>query len=196
MAPLSDRYVELAAADSETWLRSTPGNQGNAFRKDDVDIESCSEGGYNVAWMTNGEWLEFDFAAARADTFNIAVRVACPLAKAQGFQLLLDDVDLADWVAVPSTVARACREILGRPKGRPAERGSRVRVRGRERFRVRSAGRRRAIRVPFTLTQIAHASRTTLVATAHATAHGHAGRRARGTVDPAPGHWPRTPRAR
>ena len=36
----------------------------------------------------------------------------------------------------------------------------------------------RASRSPVAHTQIAHASRTTLIATAHATAHGHAGRRA------------------
>ena len=81
---------------------------------------------------------------------------------------------------------------------RPADRGSRGRERGRERVRVRFAGRR-GFRGPLTLTpqglrdgqptppyprfaplaQIAHASRTTLVATAHATAHAHAGRPAR-----------------
>ena len=97
--------ILLQAEDYARFSDSSPGNQGNAYRTDDVDIESCSEGGYNVAWITNGEWLEFDFTVARADTFNVAVRVACPLAKAQGFQLLLDDVDLAGWVAVPSTVS-------------------------------------------------------------------------------------------
>ena len=64
-------------------------------------------------------------------------------------------------------------EHCGPPES-PA-RGPRGREREGERVRVRFAGRRRAFRAPHTLTQIAHASRTTLVATAHATAHGHAG---------------------
>ncbi len=54
---------------------------------------------------------------------------------------------------------------------RIANRGSRER--GRERVRVRLAGRRRACLGPLTLTPFAHAARFTLVATA--TAHAHAG---------------------
>ena len=36
---------------------TTEGNSGDAFRNDDVDIEECSEGGYNIGWTDAGEWL-------------------------------------------------------------------------------------------------------------------------------------------
>ncbi len=57
---------------------------------------------------------------------------------------------------------------------RIVDRGSRER--GRERVRVRLAGRRRACRGPLTLTPFAHAARSPLVATATAHAHAHSSR--------------------
>ena len=41
---------------------------------------------------------------------------------------------------IPETLARSCQEIPRRPKGRPADRGSRGSGRGRERVRARGAG--------------------------------------------------------
>lgn len=46
------------------------GNNGNRYRTgEDVDIENCSEGGYNVGWIETGEWLEYtvDVTTARGD---------------------------------------------------------------------------------------------------------------------------------
>ncbi|MEM7391530.1 MAG: carbohydrate-binding protein, partial [Verrucomicrobiota bacterium] len=36
-----------------------PGNNGGAYRTDDVDLENASEGGFNVGWTADGEWLEY-----------------------------------------------------------------------------------------------------------------------------------------
>jgi fibronectin type 3 domain-containing protein len=52
------------------------GNSGGAYRSDDVDIESCGEGGYNVGWINAGEWIEYTVENISAGTYNIEVRVA------------------------------------------------------------------------------------------------------------------------
>ncbi len=51
-------------------------NQGNQYRNDAVDIESASEGGYNVGWMLAGEWLEYTVNVQTAGTYTINSRVA------------------------------------------------------------------------------------------------------------------------
>ena len=51
-------------------------NQGGAYRTlEGVDIEACSEGGYNVGWTVAGEWLEYTVNPA-AGTYNIDIRYA------------------------------------------------------------------------------------------------------------------------
>ena len=51
-------------------------NNGGQYRSDGVDIENCSEGGYNVGWIANGEWLEYTVNIAQAGTYTISARVA------------------------------------------------------------------------------------------------------------------------
>ncbi len=38
---------------------TTEGNQGGAYRSDDVDLEVCSEGGYDLTWTVSGEVVEY-----------------------------------------------------------------------------------------------------------------------------------------
>jgi endoglucanase len=52
------------------------GNTGGAYRSDDVDLESCSEGGYNVGYIYPNEWLEYTVANISAGTYDIELRVA------------------------------------------------------------------------------------------------------------------------
>jgi len=52
------------------------GNSGGAYRSDDVDIESCSEGGYDVGWTEAGEWLEYTVDVALTGIYDIRHRVA------------------------------------------------------------------------------------------------------------------------
>jgi hypothetical protein len=52
-------------------------NDGGKYRIDDgVDIETCTEGGFNVGWTSPGEWMEYTVNVATADTYNINVSVA------------------------------------------------------------------------------------------------------------------------
>jgi hypothetical protein len=55
----------------------TTGNTGGAYnRNDNVDIESCSEGGYDVGWIDNGEWLAYDVNVAQTGNYKMTVRGA------------------------------------------------------------------------------------------------------------------------
>src|SRR5262249_11706805 len=45
---------------------TTSGNTGGAYRQTDVDIETSSEGGYDVGWIAAGEWLNFTVKVATA----------------------------------------------------------------------------------------------------------------------------------
>ncbi len=54
------------------------GNNGGAYRSEDVDIQSCSDtgGGYNVGWIDADEWLEYTVDVSSAGSYDIEVRVA------------------------------------------------------------------------------------------------------------------------
>ena len=57
---------------------STTGNSGNVYRTTDVDLQATSDsgGGYNVAWMTAGEWLNYAVNVQAAGTYRLELRVA------------------------------------------------------------------------------------------------------------------------
>lgn len=50
-----------SAVQNTDYYDTTSGNAGGKYRSQDVDIENCSEGGYNVGWLANGEWLRYRF---------------------------------------------------------------------------------------------------------------------------------------
>ncbi len=52
------------------------GNSGEAYRTDDVDIEICSEGGYNVGWIEPGEWLEYTVDIEESMEYDIFLHTA------------------------------------------------------------------------------------------------------------------------
>src|SRR6218665_3416641 len=51
--------VTFQAEDYSAFNDTTAGNQGGAYRSDNVDIEATSDtgGGFNVGWIETGEWL-------------------------------------------------------------------------------------------------------------------------------------------
>ena len=64
--------ADIAYVDTDS------GNNGGVYRNEDVDIEVSRDtgGGYNVGWMSNGEWLEYTLANVTAGTYDIRFRVA------------------------------------------------------------------------------------------------------------------------
>jgi endonuclease/exonuclease/phosphatase family metal-dependent hydrolase len=78
---------------------TTPGNAGGQYRNTDVDIEQCSEGGYDVGWIVAGEWLNYTVNVANAGSYIVQLRVASPSGAAMhvGF-------DMASNVWVPVSI--------------------------------------------------------------------------------------------
>jgi len=57
---------------------TTLGNSGGAYRQDGVDLEPCSEGGYNIGWTAPGEWLNYSVSVAAAGNYTAQIRVSSP----------------------------------------------------------------------------------------------------------------------
>jgi endonuclease/exonuclease/phosphatase family metal-dependent hydrolase len=68
----------------------TTGNEGGAYRSGNVDIQACLEGGFNVGWMSPGEWLQYTVNVSSDGAYNFISRVATRYATST-FDLLVDD---------------------------------------------------------------------------------------------------------
>ena len=78
------------------------GNNGGAYRKDDVDIGAASEGGYTLGWMNKNEWLEYTVNIKSAGAYHLNVRLASP-ASGGKFHIEVDGVDVTGPLTVSST---------------------------------------------------------------------------------------------
>ena len=88
---------------------TTPGNSGEKYRNDDVDIEDCTDsaasgGCYNVGYVKSGEWLGFDLSVTTTGSFTFSTRVASPN-DGRAFRFQVDGVDVTGQIAVPNTGA-------------------------------------------------------------------------------------------
>ncbi|MFZ9847889.1 MAG: glycosyl hydrolase family 18 protein [Flavobacteriales bacterium] len=54
------------------------GNDGDAYRTGNVDIENCSDvgGGYSVGWIEQDEWLEYTVNVSKDSIYEVKARVA------------------------------------------------------------------------------------------------------------------------
>ena len=79
----------VAYSDSEE------NNIGQLFRLDEgVDIEAANDGGYDVYWITAGEWIEYTFSVETAGEFDITPYVAT-VPGFGNFKLLVDNEDIS-----------------------------------------------------------------------------------------------------
>ena len=60
---------------------------GAGYRTDSVDIEACSEGGYDIGWTAAGQWMRYTVNAATAKTYTITFRIATSSAVTDAFHL-------------------------------------------------------------------------------------------------------------
>lgn len=86
----------------EAYNDNDPGNNGGAFRQDDVDIQTSSEGGFNVGWIENGEWIEYTADVQAAGIYLVEARVASP-GNGGSFRLEVDGEDRTGPIGVPGT---------------------------------------------------------------------------------------------
>jgi len=71
------------------------GNNGGVYRTDDVDIEATTDigGGYDVGWISAGEWLNYTLNVSETAVYQLAFRVAA-LNTSGSIQVTLDGVPL------------------------------------------------------------------------------------------------------
>jgi beta-glucanase (GH16 family) len=53
-------------------------NNGGQYRDTGVDIEASDEGGFNVGWMCEGEWIEYTVNVETAGVYQLDARLASP----------------------------------------------------------------------------------------------------------------------
>jgi len=79
------------------------GNAGNEYRTtEDVDLQNCSEGTYNIGWVSSGEWLEYTLNATITSTYAVDVRAAAP-GTGRRFHIEVDGVNTTGTINVPNT---------------------------------------------------------------------------------------------
>ncbi|GAL85233.1 hypothetical protein MYP_2462 [Sporocytophaga myxococcoides] len=86
------------------YFDSDEGNRGEAFRKDDVDIEVSTDvgGGYNIGWTVKGEWLEYTVDVSEAGKYDFKVRVAA-IATGKTMHIEMNGVNVTGGIKVPNT---------------------------------------------------------------------------------------------
>ena len=91
---------------------TTSGNRGGAYRSTDVDLEPASAGGYDVAWVVAGEWLQYSLNVAVSAAYRVNFRVA---SSGQGgtFHLEMNGVNVAGPLVVPDTGGWQNWQVVG-----------------------------------------------------------------------------------
>jgi hypothetical protein len=93
-----DRFY--GAVDGTEYHDADTGNSGGQYRSQGVDIETCSEGTYNVGWINSGEWLLYPWKAL-STTYTLTIRYA---GISNGTcRLLVDGVDKTGAISLPAT---------------------------------------------------------------------------------------------
>jgi alpha-L-fucosidase len=78
-------------------------NEGSQYRLNQgVDIEACSEGGYNVGWTHVGDWTAYTVNVSKTAAYQISFYVASSYDSGK-FHLESDNTDLTGMISVPNT---------------------------------------------------------------------------------------------
>lgn len=79
-------------------------NSGGKYRTEGVDIQNTSDdgGGFNVGWISQGEWLAYTVDVQEAGDYQFAFRVAAR-SKEGRFHLAIDSVNVTGPMSFPPT---------------------------------------------------------------------------------------------
>ena len=81
----------------------TPTNTKGEYRPNEaVDIQTCAEGGYNLADVQSSEWVEYTVNVTTAGPYTIQCRVAA-ITTGKTFHIELDGQNISGTLAVPNT---------------------------------------------------------------------------------------------
>jgi glucosylceramidase len=80
------------------------GNAGGEYRSTDVDIERTTDtgGGYNVGWISPGEWLAYPISVGSSGTYRFDARVAA-YGPGGTFHLEIDGAAATNAMLIPNT---------------------------------------------------------------------------------------------
>lgn len=93
-----DRFY--GAVDGAQYHDTSGGNSGGQYRSQNVDIENCSEGTWNVGWTAATEWLLYPWKAT-GTTYTLTIRHAGTAAGT--CHLEVDGVNKTGTISLPST---------------------------------------------------------------------------------------------
>ncbi len=85
-----------------SYYDTTAGNSGGQYRSDDVDIETCSEGGYDVNGVKVREWLEYTVDVESSGIYIMRARVASADSNGE-FRIEFDGQDVTGPVSFAAT---------------------------------------------------------------------------------------------
>lgn len=89
--------------NGKTYYDTSDGNSGSEYRTDeDVDIEVCDEGGYNLGYLADGEWLTYTVYVPETGNYDISLRYAARYSGGS-ISLYFDGDEKASEVTAPST---------------------------------------------------------------------------------------------
>ena len=76
-------------------------NHGGQYRtgNSQVDIEVCTEGGFNIGWVAKEEWLEYTVHVQTDGNYNVDFRIASGTENNQ-FHLEVDGVDVTGIITI------------------------------------------------------------------------------------------------
>ncbi len=74
----SDYQGGVNAVSNTDYYDTTSGNSGGQYRSQNVDIETCTDGRYNVGWIAAGEWLNFPIQGQGSGLYTLYMRYATP----------------------------------------------------------------------------------------------------------------------
>ncbi len=110
--PISDTLPTRIQAENydqgvegTTYSDTTAGNQLGGYRSDGVDIQATTDtsGGFNVANVINGEWLQYTVNVAKSTSYTLNLRVARQTAGTGKIRVRFNGVDKTGDLIVPNT---------------------------------------------------------------------------------------------
>ncbi|MBK8806026.1 MAG: cellulase family glycosylhydrolase [Bacteroidales bacterium] len=81
---------------------ASPSNEGSKYRTDAVDIEDCSEGGYNISHTADNEWLEYTVDVAQTGLYDFIFRTAS-LSASGKLRIEVDETVQSGSISLPIT---------------------------------------------------------------------------------------------
>jgi len=91
-----------AGCPGSAYLDRDGRNEGGAYREDGVDLEPTADGGINLGWTRDGEWLTYSIRILESGRYDLTLRVASE-GNGSVLRLSLGGDSLTDPVAIAPT---------------------------------------------------------------------------------------------